>query len=148
MHVHFWIAETGATVFSSEPNRGHWAVRFWWWIDGMFLRLEKGGHRDLSLLTWKSACPRNSPNGEFRGSSRERNSGVELKRRIQRTEKPGFLRRFCLKTGLSKSYISRWISTSYNKMVARTRIELVTQGFSVLCSTNWATPPHFLLQPS
>ena len=27
------------------------------------------------------------------------------------------------------------------KMVARTRIELVTRGFSVLCSTNWATPP-------
>ena len=27
------------------------------------------------------------------------------------------------------------------KMVARTRIELVTQGFSVLCSTYWATPP-------
>ena len=23
MHVHFWIAETGATFFSSEPNRGH-----------------------------------------------------------------------------------------------------------------------------
>ena len=33
-----------------------------------------------------------------------------------------------------------WIGVD-TKMVARTRIELVTRGFSVLCSTNWATPP-------
>ena len=37
-----------------------------------------------------------------KSSKRQKISGVELKRRIRRTEKPGFLRRFRLKTGLLK----------------------------------------------
>ena len=44
-------------------------------------------HADYALFSSKFSCLRNSPNGEIRGFSQEKNSGVELKERIQRTEK-------------------------------------------------------------
>ena len=44
-------------------------------------------------------------------------------------------------TGTKKAEWRVTIRHQDKKMVARTRIELVTRGFSVLCSTNWATPP-------
>ena len=43
------------------------------------------GHTDFSLFTSKSVCPRNLQNGEFRGFSQEKISGIELKQRIRRT---------------------------------------------------------------
>ncbi len=42
-----------------------------------------------------------------------------------------------------KAKKARWNPSGLkNRMVARTRIELVTHGFSIRCSTNWATPPQ------
>ena len=90
------------TAFSPFPKRGHGTVRIWHRMGRHFSLFRERRHADFALFTSKFSCPRNSPNGEFRGFSQVKNSGVELKQRIQRTEKPGFLRRFRLKTGLLK----------------------------------------------
>ena len=47
---------------------------------------------------------------------------------------------FVAKHSIQLSY--ECITTFFLKMVAPDRIELSTPGFSVLCSTDWATEPH------
>ena len=42
----------------------------------------------------------------------------------------------------------KWFFTHENLLVARGRIELPTRGFSVHCSTDWATWPLFACQPA
>ena len=43
---------------------------------------------------------------------------------------------------LGKVTLYHWVTSA--KMVARTGIEPVTRGFSVLCSTDWAIEPKYL----
>ncbi len=90
------------TAFSPFQEWGHGTVWIWHRVGRHFSLFPERRHADFALFTSKFSCPRNSPNGEFRGFSQVKISGVELKQRIQRTEKPGFLRRFRLKTGLLK----------------------------------------------